>query len=51
MDEKQTPKKQQKKLKRSTSTMKKRKPFFEKNTNTNTKDYVLDTPELPKPQL
>jgi hypothetical protein len=36
MDEKQTPRRKTKKWERSTSTMKKRKPFFEKNTNTKT---------------
>jgi hypothetical protein len=46
--------KQQEKWERSTSTMKERKPFFEKNTNMKTINGCkqdANTPELPTPQL
>jgi hypothetical protein len=48
---------EKKKWERSTSTMKERKPFFQKKTNTKTMnrreqvDYVPNTPEVPTPQI
>jgi hypothetical protein len=46
--------KKQEKWERSTSTMKERKPFFEKNTNMkiiNGRGQDAVTPDLPTPQL
>jgi hypothetical protein len=53
-DEKVMKNNQQEKWERSTSTMKERKPFFEKNTNMkiiNGREQDAVKPQLPTPQL